>query len=53
MCAVDIDKSDFSYHWLKPGVKGVMQFIAAIQLLKMKWPKLPKKQWWTHISIEQ
>ena len=40
--AVDIDKSDFSWHWLKPGVKGVTRFIAAIQLLKMKCPKLPK-----------
>ena len=36
--AVDIDKSDF----FLPLVKGVTQFIAAIQLLKMKCPKLPR-----------
>ena len=36
--AVDIDKSDFFLSL----VKGVMQFITAIQLLKMKCPKLPK-----------
>ena len=36
--AVDIDKSDF----FLPLVKGAKRFIAAIQLLKMKCPKLPK-----------
>ena len=36
--AVDIDKSDF----FQPLVKGVTRFIAAIQLLKMKYQKLPK-----------
>ena len=36
--AVDIDKSDF----FLPLVEGVTRFIAAIQLLKMKCPKLPK-----------
>ena len=39
--AVDIDKSDF----LLPLVKGVTRFIAAIQLLNLKCPKLPKKHW--------
>ena len=34
--------------------KCVTRFIDAIQLLKMKCPKLPKKNHWrTHISIEQ
>ena len=36
--AVDIDKSDF----FLPLVKSVTWFIAAIQLLKMKCPKLSK-----------
>ena len=36
--AVDIDKSDF----FLPLVKGVTRFIAAIQLLKLKCPKLQK-----------
>ena len=36
--AVDIDKSDF----FMPLVNGVTRFVAAIQLLKMKCPKLPK-----------
>ena len=36
--AIDIDKSDF----FLPLVKGVTRFIATIQLLKMKCPKLPK-----------
>ena len=36
---VDIDKSDF----FLPLVKGVTRFIAAIQLLKTKCPKLPIK----------
>ena len=36
--AVDIDKSDF----FLPLVKSVTPFIAAIQLLKGKCPKLPK-----------
>ena len=36
--AADIDWSDF----FLPLVKGVMRFIAAIQLLKMKCLKLPK-----------
>ena len=36
--AVDIDKSDF----FLPLVKSFTRFIAAIQLLKMKCPKLQK-----------
>ena len=38
LAAVDVDKSDFFLSL----VKGVIRFIAAIQLLKMKCPKLPK-----------
>ena len=37
--AVDMDKSVFFLHW----PKGVTRFIDAIQLLKLKCPKLPKK----------
>ena len=49
LVAVDIDKSDF----FLPLVKGATRFIAVIQLLKMKCPKLQKKKHrWTHISIE-
>ena len=39
LVAVHIDKRDF----FLPLVKGVTRFIAAIQLLKMKCPKLQKK----------
>ena len=39
--AVDIDKSVF----FLPLVNGAARFIAAIQLLKMKCPKLPIKHW--------
>ena len=38
LVAVNVDKRDF----FLPLVKGVTWFIAAIQLLKMKCPKLPK-----------